>query len=208
MPRLRDSGTPGARPSGARPFGETGAAGVPASRAACPICGHRRWARRQSNMGDCAHRDRGSQARCCSYSGACDPVVQPNGLLLPPVAATGLHAPLDSSGATDQAAAAGGALRARRGRTTPGIGAAVRTGGTTRRGRPNVADAPDHGHGALKRARSVAKARPSRPIRQRISRSPEDKDGWERHPANEMKPPTMVPYAMWAARLTSGVCGP
>jgi hypothetical protein len=35
-------------------------------------------------MGDCAHRDRGSQARCWSYSGACDPAVQPNGPFLPP----------------------------------------------------------------------------------------------------------------------------
>ena len=38
--------------------------------------------------------------------------------------------------------------------------------------------------------------------------APRTRMGRPRYPANETKPPTTAPYATWAARLTSGVCGP
>jgi hypothetical protein len=78
------------------------------------------------------------------------------------------------------------------------------------RGRPDVAERRTRAWRTAGRAFRRAKARASRRTRQRIRGrpEPEDKEGSGRHPANEMKPPTTVPYAMWAATLTSGVCGP
>src|SRR3954465_3129514 len=52
----------------------------------------------RGDMGDCAHRDRGSQTRCCSYSGACDPAVSPTASLLPPGRGDGLASAADLVG--------------------------------------------------------------------------------------------------------------
>ncbi len=106
------------------PFGRrctAGAASVRVSRIACPAAGAADGHEGRGNMGDCAHRDRGSPARCYSYSGACDPNCQPDGLLLPPVAATGSQAPLDSSEAAAQAAVRDRAARIRAGQGARGV---------------------------------------------------------------------------------------
>jgi hypothetical protein len=75
---------------------------------------------------------------------------------------------------------------------------------------PEVAGAPHSGgaHGSDRGAsRDGARVAPNAAA-MREGRRSEDTNGRGGQPANEMKPPTMVPYAMWAARLTSGVCGP
>jgi hypothetical protein len=171
VPRLGGSATPVARPIASRLSAgcTAGAAGVFVPRAACPVCGRVGWAPRQRKMGGCAHRDRGSQARCCSYSGACDPAVQPNGPFLPPVAATGLQAPLDSSEATEQAAAAGAAMRAPAARTPSWPAHSVI--GARRRQRVRI--------GALHGSPCRAGGDTAAPA---VGRSPEDKDRWAASP--------------------------
>ena len=75
---LRDSGTPVARPSGAPVRQDVHGGYCRRPRITrCVSAGAADGHEGRGNMGDCAHRDRGSQARCCSYSGACDPAVSP-----------------------------------------------------------------------------------------------------------------------------------